>query len=108
MRYQVYQQGEQGIMADSEDEKEILAWATEYAKAHGYRLSSEEKRLDGVIRGLARNKQRFGSRYCPCRIRSGDVEKDKSIVCPCIYHEQEIKDQGSCHCNLFFSEETSG
>ncbi len=64
-------------MTDSDDEKEILAWATEYAKTHGYRLNSEEKRLDGVIRGLARNKQRFGARYCPCRIRSGDMEKDK-------------------------------
>jgi ferredoxin-thioredoxin reductase catalytic chain len=95
-------------MTDGEDEKEILAWAAGYAKTHGYRLNSEEKRLDGVIRGLARNKQRFDARYCPCRIRSGDMEKDKDIICPCIYHEQEIKEQGSCHCNLFFSEETSG
>jgi ferredoxin-thioredoxin reductase catalytic subunit len=96
------------MITDDDDEKEILAWAADYAKKQGYRLNPEEKRLESVIRGLARNKQRFGARYCPCRIRSGDLEKDKNIVCPCIYHEQEILDQGSCHCNLFFSEETSG
>jgi ferredoxin-thioredoxin reductase catalytic chain len=96
------------MITDDDDEKVILAWAADYAKKQGYRLNPEEKRLESVIRGLARNKQRFGARYCPCRIRSGDLEKDKNIVCPCIYHEQEIQDQGSCHCNLFFSEETSG
>jgi len=96
------------MMADNEGENEILAWAAGYAKKHGYRLNPEEKRLESVIRGLAKNKHRFGAQYCPCRIRSGDMENDKSIVCPCIYHDQEIKEQGSCHCNLFFSEETSG
>lgn len=95
-------------MTDDEEEQKILAWATGYAKKHHYRLNPEKKRLENVIRGLAKNKQRFGERYCPCRIRSGDVEKDKNIVCPCIYHDQEINEQGSCHCNLFFSEETSG
>jgi ferredoxin-thioredoxin reductase catalytic chain len=95
-------------MADGTDEKEILDWAAAYAKKHRYRLNPEKKRLEGVIKGLAKNKQRFGERYCPCRIRSGDAEKDKNIVCPCIYHEKEIKDDGSCHCNLFFSEESSG
>jgi len=96
------------MITDNEDEKEILAWARGYAKKHGYKLNPEEKRLESVIKGLARNKQRFGARYCPCRIRSGDSEKDKNIVCPCIYHDKEIDEQGSCHCNLFFSEETSG
>ena len=95
-------------MTDNEEETEILAWAAGYAKKHGYRLNPEEKRLESVIRGLAKNKQRFGAQYCPCRIRSGDMENDKNIVCPCIYHDQEIKEQGSCHCNLFFSEETPG
>jgi ferredoxin-thioredoxin reductase catalytic chain len=95
-------------MADGTDEQEILDWAAAYAKKHGYKLNPEKKRLEGVIKGLAKNKQRFGERYCPCRIRSGDAEKDKNIVCPCIYHEKEIKDDGACHCNLFFSEESSG
>ena len=101
-------QGAQEMMTTEEEESEILAWAAKYAKEQGYKLNPEKKRLESVIRGLTKNKQRFGVGYCPCRIRSGDIEKDKSIVCPCIYHDQEINEQGSCHCNLFFSKESSG
>ena len=90
------------IMVYTDDEKEILDSITAYAKKHGFRLNPEDKKLENVIKGLARNKLRFGEQYCPCRIRSGDVEKDKKIICPCVYHEDEIKEQGSCHCNLYF------
>ncbi|MDK2916192.1 MAG: ferredoxin-thioredoxin reductase catalytic chain, partial [Euryarchaeota archaeon] len=36
------------------------------------------------------------------RLRSDDPEKDRIIICPCIYHEKEIEEQGTCHCRLFF------
>lgn len=89
-------------------EGEILAWAKEYAALHGYELNPDEKRLRVVIKGLARNLAKHGARYCPCRIRTGDQEKDRLIICPCIYHEKEIADQGMCHCNLFFRRNESG
>jgi ferredoxin-thioredoxin reductase catalytic chain len=92
-------------MAYTKEEKEILDSVAEYAKKHGYLLNPEDKKLQNVIKGLAKNMQRFGKQYCPCRIRSGDTEKDKQIVCPCIFHEKEIEDQGSCHCNLYFQKE---
>nr|WP_269850493.1 ferredoxin-thioredoxin reductase catalytic domain-containing protein [Methanosarcina horonobensis] len=28
--------------------------------------------------------------------------KIKKIVCPCIYHKDEIEKDGNCHCELFF------
>ncbi len=86
------------------DEKEIQRiriWAEEYARKHGYRLNPNEKQLNVVLRGLARIKGRTGEQYCPCRVRSGDTEKDKIIICPCVYHEDEITKEGHCHCNLF-------
>lgn len=89
----------------AEEEKvleEISAWAEEYAEEIGCRLNPEEARLSAVLRGLARNTVRFGEQYCPCRIRTGDVEKDKDIICPCIYHIDEIEEDGNCHCHLFF------
>lgn len=73
-----------------------------YAKEKGFILNVNEKQLETVLRGLARNQEKFGAAYCPCRLRSGDPEKDRIIVCPCIYHEQEIEEQGACHCKLFF------
>ena len=83
-------------------EKTISTWAHEYALEKGFKLNPDEKALDRVFKGLVRNHLKFGAQYCPCRVKSGDKEKDKAIICPCIYHEKEIEEQGSCHFNLFF------
>jgi ferredoxin-thioredoxin reductase catalytic subunit len=87
------------------EEAEMLAWAKDYAQKHGWTLNKDEKQLNTVIRGLVRNKKKFGQPYCPCRLRSGDEEKDKAIACPCVYHKDEITGQGSCHCRLYFKDE---
>jgi ferredoxin-thioredoxin reductase catalytic chain len=86
------------------EEADMLAWAKDYAQKHGLALNKDEKQLSTVIRGLVRNKTKFGQPYCPCRLRSGDKEKDRAIECPCVYHKDEIADQGSCHCRLYFKD----
>ena len=58
--------------------------------------------LNIVMEGLAKNKDKYGKRYCPCRIVTGNEEGDKKIICPCIYHKGEIENDGMCHCMLFF------
>lgn len=88
----------------AELEEDIYSWALQYAQEHEWTLNYEEKQLRAVIRGLARNLIRHGEQYCPCRIRSGDSEEDKEIICPCIFHENEIRQLGRCHCNLFFDD----
>ncbi len=56
-----------------EGTEEARARAKVYAKEKGFILNVDEKQLDAVLRGLARNKERFGGEaYCPCRLRSGD------------------------------------
>lgn len=82
--------------------EEIKLWAEKYAKDNGWLLNPDERQLSAVLKGLARNKLKFKEQYCPCRIRSGDPEKDKEIICPCIYHEDEIESEGNCHCRFFF------
>lgn len=89
-------------MTEDESIEDMRTWARKYAKERGWVLNPEEKQLNTVLRGLARNRERFGEQYCPCRLRSGDAEKDAIIICPCIYHEEEIEETGKCHCNLFF------
>jgi len=81
---------------------EILSWVGEYARDKGLALNPDDRQLRAVIRGLVRNRLKHGEKYCPCRIRSGDPEKDRLIICPCSYHEEEIEGEGHCHCNLFF------
>ena len=92
-----------GMTVEEEDlYNEILSWAREYAKEKGLALNTDDRQFTAVIRGLVRNRLKHGERYCPCRIRSGDPEKDRLIICPCAYHEDEIEGEGHCHCNLFF------
>jgi len=88
-------------------EDEIRAWAQNYAEKNGWVLNPDKEVLDRVIRGLARNEQKFGYRYCPCRLRSRDEEKDKAIICPCIYHRDEIAKDGHCHCMLYYRMDTA-
>jgi ferredoxin-thioredoxin reductase catalytic chain len=90
-------------MADDETEQQILEQAEKYAKDHGWVLNPDKKKLDIVIKGLARGKKKHGEPYCPCRLRSGDKEKDAAIICPCVYHKDEVEKEGSCHCSLFFA-----
>ncbi|MDD1687407.1 ferredoxin-thioredoxin reductase catalytic domain-containing protein [Methanoregula sp.] len=92
-------------MNDTEtDEADMLKWAKGYAHKQGWSLNADEKQLGTVIRGLVRNKTKFGHPYCPCRLRSGDEEKDRAIECPCVYHKEEVANQGFCHCRLYFKD----
>ena len=88
----------------AQEEAKMLKWANSHAKKHGWVLNKDEKQLGTVIRGLVRNKKKFGRPYCPCRLRSGDEEKDRTIVCPCVYHKDEVATQGSCHCRLYYKD----
>jgi ferredoxin-thioredoxin reductase catalytic subunit len=90
-------------MADKETvKKKMYEWTARYAEKKGLRLNPDEEMLDLVIEGLANNEIRHGKHYCPCRILSGDKDEDRKIVCPCIYHMDEIENDGNCHCELFF------
>jgi len=74
-----------------------------YANEKGFLLNSDQKQLQTILKGLVRNTEKYGYQYCPCRIRTGDPKKDKDIICPCVYHQDEIRTEGKCHCNLFFA-----
>jgi ferredoxin-thioredoxin reductase catalytic subunit len=87
---------------DHSEEEDMLKWAKAYAQKQGFTINPEEKQRSTVIKGLVRNKGKFGRPYCPCRLRSGDEEKDRKIECPCVFHKEEIATRGQCHCNLFF------
>ncbi|WP_321506140.1 ferredoxin-thioredoxin reductase catalytic domain-containing protein [uncultured Methanoregula sp.] len=89
---------------DTHAEEDMLKWAKAYAHKQGWSLSTDQKQLTTVIKGLVRNKTKFGHPYCPCRLRSGDEEKDMAIECPCIYHKDEVAKMGHCHCNLYYKE----
>jgi ferredoxin-thioredoxin reductase catalytic subunit len=73
--------------------------------AKGYLFNRDKDRVFDLLEGLMKNKDRYGYMSCPCRLASGDYEKDKDILCPCVYREPDVVEFGSCYCNLYVSNE---
>lgn len=69
----------------------------------GYLFNTDKERVYELLDGLIVNKKRYGYMCCPCRLASGDREKDRDILCPCVYREEDVKEYGSCYCNLYVS-----
>src|SRR3989338_2295812 len=67
-----------------------------------YRFNPDTSTVDTIIKGLALRKLKYGEEYCPCRVvNNEDKGKNKGIISPCIYHEEEIARGGICFCGLF-------
>lgn len=89
-------------MSDAEKLYEMLRKVQE---PKGYYFSNDKERVFELLEGLLLNKDRYGYTCCPCRLASGDRKKDQDIICPCIYREEDVKEFGSCYCNLYVSKE---
>ena len=86
---------------DNNEEALIRERIERYAEQSPFKLNPDEKTVARVIKGLAARKKKYGYDFCPCRIVSGDKEKDDKIICPCEYHKEEVSRDGKCHCDLF-------
>jgi ferredoxin-thioredoxin reductase catalytic subunit len=73
----------------------------EYAKKQGFSLNPDERAVEVLVKSLLEREEKFGARFCPCRRITEDREENKKIICPCTYHQREIKEQGRCLCGLF-------
>ena len=71
----------------------------------GYLFNKDRETVFDLLEGLLVNKGRYGYMSCPCRLASGDYEKDKDIICPCIYRKPDVEEYGSCYCYLYVSKE---
>ena len=80
--------------------KKLIKEYKQHAEKNGFRLNPSKKIVENLIKALIKNEEKFGKKYCPCR----KIQRDE-IVCPCVYHKEEIKKQGHCHCFLFISKD---
>ncbi|MFC1802728.1 ferredoxin-thioredoxin reductase catalytic domain-containing protein [Thermoproteota archaeon] len=60
--------------------------------------------LNDLLKGLTKNEERYSYPSCPCRIASGDIEKDRDIICPCDYRDPDVEEYGQCYCALYVNE----
>ena len=73
------------------------------AEASGYHLNPDPEITRGLVRGLIVNVKRYGYQACPCRLSSGEMEKDLDIICPCDYRDPDLGEYGMCYCALYVS-----
>ncbi len=71
----------------------------------GYFFNKDREMVIDLLDSLNINKKRYGYMGCPCRLASGNREDDKDIICPCVYRGPDVKEYGSCYCNLYVSKE---
>jgi len=69
----------------------------------GYYFNDDRERVMELLDALLINRDRYGYMACPCRLASGDRDADKDIICPCVYRKPDVKEYGSCYCNLYVS-----
>ncbi|NHZ45902.1 ferredoxin-thioredoxin reductase catalytic domain-containing protein [Nitratidesulfovibrio liaohensis] len=70
----------------------------------GYFFNKDMDMTMPLLESLLVNKQRYGYMACPCRLALGEFEKDRDIVCPCVYREDDVKEYGACFCGLYVSQ----
>ena len=71
----------------------------------GYYFSNDRGRVFELLDALLLNKEKHGYMCCPCRLSSGDRKRDQDIICPCVYREEDVKEYGSCYCNLYVTKD---
>jgi len=78
------------------------------AEASGYHLNPDREFTLDLVEGLLTNEQRYGYWACPCRLATGDKQKDLDIICPCDYRDPDLVDWGTCYCSFYVSDEVLG
>ena len=81
--------------------EKIIQEYKEYAEKKAISLNPDKKIVESIIKGLLIKEKELDQRYCPCRRTTNNLEEDKKIICPCVYHLDEIKKDGHCLCRLF-------
>jgi len=81
----------------------IVAWR-EFAENNPLiKMNPNNEEVRTLAAGVLENMKNRGMKYCPCRMITGDFEKDLELVCPCNFYRQKAwKENGECWCGLYF------
>lgn len=83
--------------------EELYGILKKLQEPQGYFFNRDRETVFDLLKGLLVNKERYGYLSCPCRLATGDYEKDRDIICPCVYRVPDVKEYGSCYCGLYVS-----
>lgn len=83
--------------------QELYDKLKDFQESKGRYFNWDKESVIWLLDALLKKMDRYGYMSCPCRLTTGDREKDKAISCPCAYCDDDIKDYGSCYCGLYVS-----
>lgn len=84
------------------DKKELIQVWERFTEGNDFILNPDRKRVDMLADGVLNNEKNHGLKYCPCRLRTKDFERDILLVCPCNFKAQKTwQEKGECWCSLF-------
>jgi ferredoxin-thioredoxin reductase catalytic chain len=83
--------------------EEMLKVWDEFAERNGrIKVWDDRESVKQLSVGVLENVRSKGLRYCPCRVTTGDPDKDMKLICPCNFLAQQTwKEYGECWCGLF-------
>jgi ferredoxin-thioredoxin reductase catalytic chain len=85
--------------------EQYLEAITKASVRTGRHLNPDQDTVNELVDGILKNKERYGYHCCPCRMAANDIERDRDIICPCIYCDSDVEEFGACYCGLYVSEE---
>ena len=71
------------------------------ANKTGYYLNPDVDYCEMLLENIKVNEDRYGYAACPCRLASGEREKDLDLICPCDYRDKDLNEYGFCFCGLY-------
>jgi len=84
------------------DREELIQIWERFTKGNDFILNPDRGLVEKIADGVLTNEKNHGLKYCPCRIQSGDFDKDLELICPCNFKIQEKwQEKGECWCGLF-------
>lgn len=90
-------------MGKTDEVEKLYEMLRKAQEPKGFFFNKDKEWTFGLLESLLVNKGRYGYMCCPCRLASGDGEKDKDIICPCVYRGPDVETYGSCYCSLYVS-----
>ena len=85
------------------DVEKLYEMLKKIQEAKGYFFNKDREVVNDLLEALLINRERYGYMCCPCRLASRKKEKDKDIICPCVYRAPDVEEFGCCYCNLYVS-----
>lgn len=83
--------------------EKTIAFTDKVVKQFGYAYNPDPGINESIQFGLTRHKLLYGKRYCPCFFPTLTKE---DRICPCKpAREEEIPNDGFCHCQIFCTPE---